>query len=123
MVGKAFLVKAISLAATTAVAGTVALLALRPADATPAAAQAWIDDPLDRSVVAPAPLGILAHAYDPAGVDDVALLVDGQPDQVVTPDRSGERLVWVQLSWVPPGPGTYLLTVVGRHAGQGGIPG
>ncbi|HEY7565502.1 MAG TPA: Ig-like domain-containing protein [Acidimicrobiia bacterium] len=84
--------------------------------------QAWVDDPLDGTLVTSAPVAIVAHATDPAGVTLVRLSVDGQ---VVTETAaSGATLVTVEFSWTPPGDGLFLLEVSGSsQAGVWGQPG
>jgi len=89
----------------------------------PAVARAWIDEPLDNSIVpVGAPVEILAHATDDDGVDLLRLLVDGDEEEVAT--AGGGSLVTVELTWEPPGAGTYLLAVVGiDEHGKPGEPG
>lgn len=124
MLTKAMLLKAAAVTVTAAVAGTVAFVATSRGAAAPPAAQAWIDNPLDGATVALAPLSIIAHAYDPDGVADVVLVVNGQEQQVVVPDGAGQRLVYVQLSWTPQTEGSHSLTVYGRDGdGEPGLPG
>ncbi len=75
---------------------------------------AWVDDPLDGSVLSAdtGQLTVVAHATDPDGIDTVVLSVDG--DEVDTTTAAPEQLVTARLRWTPPGPGTYHLAVVGR---------
>jgi hypothetical protein len=94
------------------------------ADPTPALAgvpQAWIDDPLPGTVVVGGPIEVVAHATDPHGVDEVELRVDGE--EVATEDASGDRIVEMQLSWEPPGNGSFELAVRGRSSSGWGAPG
>lgn len=83
-------------------------------------ARAWIDSPLDGATVADAPLSVVAHAYDPAAVDEVVLSVDGDEVQTIAPGGADHRLVSVEMTWDPPAPGVYVLQVIGRgDAGAG----
>lgn len=124
MLTKAMLLKAAAVTVTAAVAGTVAFVATSGGAAAPPAAQAWIDNPLDGATVALAPLSIIAHAYDPDGVAEVVLVVNGQEQQIVVPDGAGQRLVYVQLSWTPQSEGSHSVTVYGRDGdGEPGLPG
>ena len=83
-----------------------------PSDATPTpVAQAWIDRPLDGSSVEVGDVQLIAHATDPDGLAEVVLTIDG--DEVHTADGGGEELVTVETTWTPPGPGAFVLMVVG----------
>lgn len=82
---------------------------------TTAGPAAWIDDPLDGSVL-PADVGeviVVAHATDPDGIVEVVLTVDGA--EVDSADTGGDDLETADdLRWTPRGPGTYELRVIGR---------
>ena len=70
----------------------------------------WIDQPLPGAVLALAPAPVTVHAAADAGVFSVRFLVDGLPaDQLASP--AGD-LVTVEWTWVPPGIGQHLLTVI-----------
>jgi hypothetical protein len=121
---KAMLVKAVAMAATTAVAGAAAFLATSWGAAAAPVARAWIDNPLDGAVVAAGPVPITAHAYDPGGVADLVFVVDGEDQQGVVPDNAGHTLVNVTISWAPAGEASYVLAIYGRdRGGQRGLPG
>ena len=79
------------------------------------ASSAWIDDPLDGTVLELDVVTIIAHAADPDGVASVALTVDGAAAGSVA--ASGDDLVTVELEWLPPGGGMFELQVTGVDAG------
>lgn len=90
---------------------------------TTAGPAAWIDDPLDASVL-PADVGevvVVAHATDPDGIVAVVLTVDGaEVDAATMP--ADDLVIADDLRWSPPGPGTYELRVVGRDPGGATTP-
>lgn len=90
---------------------------------TTAGPAAWIDDPLDGSVL-PADVGevvVVAHATDPDGIVAVVLSVGGTEVDAAT--MPADDLVTADdLRWSPPGPGTYELRVVGRDPGGAATP-
>jgi hypothetical protein len=79
--------------------------------------QAWVDDPLDGTLVTSAPVIIVAHATDPAGVTLARLVVDGQV--IAETAAAGASLVTVEFAWTPPGDGLFLIEVSG--ASQSGV--
>lgn len=90
---------------------------------TTAGPSAWVDDPLDGSVLASDvdEVIVVAHATDPEGIVAVVLSVDG--DEIDTATTSGDALVLADdLRWSPRGPGTYELTVVGRDPSGAATP-
>jgi hypothetical protein len=93
------------------------------AAAPPAAPRAWIDEPLPGAVLPPGEaVDVVTHATDEDGVALVTLLVDGEEHETAT--AGGASLVTVELEWLPPGEGTFVLEVVGEDAsGQRGEPG
>jgi hypothetical protein len=117
-------IKIAALVATAVVAGVIAFAFTGAEAAAPSQPQAWIDDPLHGEVVAPGPVAIVAHAFDPAGVSEMVLYVDGQEEETTVPDESGEELVDVEWSWIPPSEDIFVLEVEGVGPdGQGGIRG
>lgn len=50
----------------------------QPAPGAPGVARAWIDRPLNATVLPLAPMTVMAHATDMGGVQAVELLVDGE---------------------------------------------
>jgi len=89
-----------------------------------AAPAAWIDDPLDQSVIFQdsGEITVLAHATDVEGIVSLELSVDGAPVKSV--DTAGGELEQAQFTWTPAGPGTYELSVIGRDpAGKPTEPG
>jgi len=91
----------------------IALVSLLTGSITVSAARVWIDDPLPESVHPVAPVQIVAHAFDEAGVASVTFSVDGDVIAEITPAGAGNRFVTVRAQWDPPGPGIYLLQVRG----------
>jgi hypothetical protein len=82
---------------------------------TSAGPAAWIDDPLDGSVL-PGDAGqvtVVAHATDPDGIVEIVLTVDGD-DVDSTGTGGGDLETADDLRWTPRGPGTYELRVFGR---------
>lgn len=122
----ALLLKGAAILGTVLIAGGLAF-ALTGDGATEAhagPARAWVDDPLDGEVVPPGPVSVVAHAYDPGGVSEMVLVVDGIELEVVTPADAGAVLGSVTWSWVPDGEGIHVIEVVARDAdGLAGIPG
>ena len=70
---------------------------------------AWLDRPLDDSVLALAPTTIMAHASDGDGVSQFLFEVDGA--SIATVDVDGSRLGDASIEWSPPRAGTYLVSV------------
>jgi uncharacterized protein YraI len=81
--------------------------------------QAWIDKPLDNTTAPVAPLSIIAHASHGGGVARMEFTIDGTTQWTI--DTGGGSLVWQQVEWNPPGPGTYL--VGARGVGADGAAG
>jgi hypothetical protein len=90
---------------------------------TNAGPAAWIDDPLDGSVL-PSDAGevtVVAHATDPDGIVEIVLTVDGA--DLDSADTGGDDLETADdLRWTPRGPGTYELRVIGRDTGGATTP-
>jgi hypothetical protein len=85
--------------------------------------QTWIDAPIHGSTIPLAAYEIIAHAAFPAGISQFELTITGQ-SAVVLPvpgDQAGQSLVYIQHSWTPPAPGTYLIQA--RAAGPDGAYG
>jgi hypothetical protein len=125
-IGRVMLTKGAAVVATALVAGGIAfaLTGGGTAGAGTPAAQAWIDDPIDGSVVPPGPVAIVAHAYDPGGTTELAVLIDGVLLQSTVPSGAGAVLVSAEWSWVPGGEGVYIIEVIGRGSGgEAGLPG
>jgi len=76
--------------------------------------QAWIDTPLDNTVLPLGPVTIIAHASAEGGVAAMEFTIDDQPYRSVAAD--GGRLVWREVEWNPPGFGTYRIGVRGIGA-------
>lgn len=85
--------------------------------------QAWVDAPLDGSTIPLAPYQIVAHASQPEGVQLFELTITSSgPETIPVPaDQSGQTLVYINHTWTPPAPGTYLIQV--RAAGPDGAYG
>lgn len=117
---------ALPIAPITAALAAALLLAAGPllGRAALADATSWIDAPLDGSVLPLAPVDVVAHSADQAGIAEVIFDVDGADvDAAVQPAAASSRLVTSRFRWVPPGFGTYVLTVRARNpAGELGAP-
>jgi hypothetical protein len=106
------------------VAAGVTWVGIGPLSATPPAApRAWIDEPLAGALLPPGEaVDVVTHATDGDGVALVTLIVDGEEVETVT--AGGGSLVTVEVEWMPPGEGTYLLEAVGEDTkGKQGEPG
>ena len=81
--------------------------------------QAWIDKPLENTTAPLAPLSIIAHASADGGVASMEFAIDDQPYRAVAAD--GGRLVWQQVEWTPPRPGTYRVSArgIGANGAEG----
>lgn len=90
---------------------------------TTAGPAAWVDDPLDGSVL-PSDVGeviVVAHATDPDGIVEIVLTVDGA--EVDSADTGGDDLEKTEeLRWTPGEPGTYELRAFGRDPGGATTP-
>jgi len=68
----------------------------------------WLDRPLDGQHFPQAALTIQAHASDDNGVSKVQFFVAGA--LLAEAPGGGQRLSNAQVDWMPPGPGTYVLS-------------
>ena len=75
-------------------------------------ARAWIDDPLDGAMVALGPVEVVAHAYDPARLAKVTLMVDGTVVVENPLDDTGV-LAYATWTWTPEAEGVYVLEAFG----------
>lgn len=82
-------------------------------EAGPVGPAAWIDAPLNNSLLPLAVYEIVVHASDPGGVSAFELSVNGQllGTIPVGPDQAADTLAHASQTWLPPGPGSYLLEV------------
>lgn len=83
--------------------------------------QAWIDQPLNGSLLPLQPVVVTAHATDPDGVASVDLIVDGEAvgTVVVAPPAN---ITVVDFTWIAGAPGRYQLTVRGQGVtGKGSV--
>jgi hypothetical protein len=85
------------------------------------AARTWIDAPLDGSTIPLAPYEIVIHAYDPAGVSQVELKVNGSLLAALPNPDPGQLLATLKTTWEPPAPGNY--TLAARAVGPSGPAG
>lgn len=79
--------------------------------------QAWIDKPLNGSLLPLAPVEVLSHASDLGGVANIELSVNGSVVAVSPSPNPSETLVNVTQTWTPPQPGNYLLQVRAQNSG------
>lgn len=84
-----------------------------PQPAAPAkdVSQAWLDAPLDGSLLPWAPYEVVFHGSAPEGVQQGEFSVNGQVQADSISPPSGESLVTFRLEWSPPAPGEYALQV------------
>ncbi|KAA3645264.1 MAG: hypothetical protein DWQ07_12370 [Chloroflexi bacterium] len=79
--------------------------------------QAWIDAPLPNSTVPLATYQLVFHGTSFNGVDEFEVSVNGQVDGAVPPLATGSggsqqgTLFYGEYPWMPPAPGTYLISV------------
>jgi hypothetical protein len=72
---------------------------------------AWIDYPLNQSVLPLAPVRIVAHGYDEGGVSQFELSVNGAVVNTAPPTEANGKLYMADESWNPPNNGNYTLTI------------
>jgi hypothetical protein len=105
----------ISMAA--AVMAPMLLAAVALAQTSESESAAWIDAPLGFASLPFAPVEVVAHATDPAGVVQLRLEVDGSVVSETPADPAGDRLAVGRFLWVPAAPGVFELAVRGRPEG------
>jgi predicted small secreted protein len=81
--------------------------------------QTWIDAPLNGSTIPLAPYEIVLHAYDPAGVTQVELKVNGSLLAVLPNPNASQLLATLKYPWSPVSPGNYTLSA--RAQGSNGL--
>ena len=78
----------------------------------PAIPRAWIDFPREGSTVSlGVPVSVISHAYDPEGVAEVLLAVNGGAYRRDPPERPGDPFSDVTQEWIPEAEGVYTLQV------------
>ena len=82
-----------------------------------AAPPAWIDAPLDGSVLPLAPVAIVAHASDPTGIERFEFSIDGSVVAQGAGDGPSGVILTAHKVWTPALPGTYTLQVRAQNAG------
>ena len=125
MMWNGLLGRILAILATVVVAGgiTLALTGDGPAASDPGAARAWVDDPLDGELVSPGQVLIVGHAYDPEGISEMRLEVDGMTIETTVVSAAGGVLASAQWTWSA-GEGIHIIKVIGRNASGGdGLPG
>jgi len=85
------------------------------------AAQAWIDAPLDGSTIPLDPYEIVMHAYDPGGVTQVELKVNGSLLASIPNPNPGQPFATLKYTWMPAAEGNY--TLAASAQGVNGPPG
>jgi len=78
--------------------------------------QAWIDAPLDESVLPLEPYEIVAHASDPQAISSLEIQVNGEELASLSNPDAEELLALFEQVWVPPGPGEYQIDVKAQNA-------
>jgi hypothetical protein len=81
-----------------------------PAQSGSGSPQAWIDAPLDGSVLPLAPYEIIVHGAAPAAPAGMEITINGQAVNVA-PNSSGSRLQVARYTWSPTAPGRYVIAV------------
>jgi hypothetical protein len=81
--------------------------------------QAWIDAPLDESILPLEPYEIVAHASDPQAISTLEIQVNGSQLASLPNSDPGELLALFKQVWVPPAPGEYeILARAQNSAGE-----
>ena len=75
------------------------------------AAQAWLDAPLNDSLLPFAPVDVTSHFYHPSGVKQIELSIDGSVLRTDPSPDTKTGFVYLTQKWSPPVPGTYRLSV------------
>ncbi|MDR3576067.1 MAG: hypothetical protein P4L50_19550 [Anaerolineaceae bacterium] len=84
---------------------------------------AWIDTPLNQSMLPLAPVQIVAHGYDAGGVAKFEISVNGNLVNTLPPIDANGKLYMTQENWNPPGNGNFTLSVRAQNtAGAWGAP-
>lgn len=78
--------------------------------------QAWIDAPLDESVLPLEPYEIVAHASDPQAITSLLIQVNGEELASLSNPDPEELLALFKQVWVPPGPGEYQIDAKAQNA-------
>lgn len=92
-------------------------LARSPSPATIGGPQAWIDMPLDGSVLPLASVAIVAHASDPTGVSRFEYSINGSVVADSPGDSPYQALLTSHQAWTPAAAGIYTLRVRAQNAG------
>lgn len=87
--------------------------------------RAWIDVPIDGSVLpAGQEIEVQSHAFAPDGVAEILLVVNGVPYRRDPPSEPGADFAGISQAWMPDGPGDYTLQVIAYdRAGSASAPG
>jgi hypothetical protein len=73
--------------------------------------QAWVDAPLDNSVLPLAPYEIVFHITDQEEVARGELSINNQVVATLDNPQAGKKLATLKYAWNPTAPGEYLLSV------------
>lgn len=79
--------------------------------------QTWIDAPLNNTVISLAPYDIIFHGYNPVGINEFEIRINGEVAAVVPAMTAGIEdnvsftLFYNIHSWTPPSPGEYSIEV------------
>jgi len=74
-------------------------------------ANAWIDAPLNDSLLPFAPVDITSHFYHPSGVKQIELSINGSVLRTDPAPDTKTDFVFITQKWSPPAPGEYQLSV------------
>ena len=77
--------------------------------------QAWIDAPLNESVIPLAPYEVVAHASDPSEISSLELYINGEIINTLLNTDTDQLLITFRQSWTPPSPGTYNIQVRAKN--------
>ena len=80
-------------------------------------ANAWIDAPLNDSVLPFAPVDVTSHFYHPSGVKQIELSINGSVLRTDPSPDTKTDFVFITQKWSPPAPGEYLLSVRAQSNG------
>ncbi len=78
--------------------------------------QSWIDAPLDGSQLPLAPVDVISHAGDSAGIAQVEFSVNGVVISANAAPDTTKTLLTMKQQWMPQTPGSYTLRVRAQNA-------
>ncbi len=81
------------------------------------ALRAWVDAPLDESILPLAPCEIVVHGSDPLRIQRLEISVDGEVLGRIENLEPADLLLSARIDWTPSGPGVYTIEARGQNGG------